>query len=104
MPLVSKLGGISDVPQKPGMSKGRAIVEATVKREKKGITSTKTHTYLLSSLYRVYAYSSTGEITCVLCEDFEIQGRYGFWGACVGNKPRGERVDRKSTRLNSSHI
>ena len=96
MPLVSKLGGISDVPQKPGMSKGRAIVEATVKREKKGITSTKTRTYLLvselSSLYRAYAYSSTGEITCVLCEDFEIRGRYGFWGACVGDKPRGERV------------
>ena len=55
MPLVSKLGGISDVPQKPGMSKGRAIVEATVKCEKKGITSTKTRIYLLvselSSLY-----------------------------------------------------
>ena len=82
MPLVSKLGGISDIPRKPGMSKGRAIVEATVKREKKGITSTKMHTYLLvselSSLYRVY-YSSTGEIMCILCEDFEIQGRYGFW-------------------------
>ena len=31
-----------------------------------------------------------GEITCVLCEDFEIRGRYGFWGACVGDKPRGE--------------
>ena len=78
------------------MSKGRAIVEAMVKHEKRGITSTKTHTYLLvselSSLYQAYAYSSTGEIMCILCEDFEIQGRYGFWGACVGDKPRGERV------------
>ena len=51
-------------------------MEATVKCEKRGITFTKTRTYLLvselSSLYQAYAYSSTGEITCVLCEDFEI--------------------------------
>ena len=49
VPLVSKLGEISDVPWKPGMSKGQAIVEATVKHEKRGITSTKTCTYLLVS-------------------------------------------------------
>ena len=49
VPLVSKLGGISDVPWKSGMSKGWAKVEATVKHEKGGISSTKTHTYLLVS-------------------------------------------------------
>ena len=58
------------------MSKGQAIVEATVKHEKRGITSIKTCTYLLvselPSLYQAYAYSLTGEIMCILCEDFEI--------------------------------
>ena len=49
VPLVSKLGAISDVPQKPGMSEGQAIVEAMVKHEKGGISFTKMHTYLLVS-------------------------------------------------------
>ena len=49
VPLVSKFGAISDVPQKPGMSEGRAIVEATVKHEKGGISFTNMHTYLLVS-------------------------------------------------------
>ena len=71
-------------------------MEATVKCEKGGIISTTMHTYLLvselPSFYWAYAHSLTGEITCVLCKDFEIQGTYGFWGGCVSNEPRGERV------------
>ena len=58
------------------MSEGRAIVEATMKHEKGGISFTKMHTYLLvselPSLYQAYAYYLTGEIMCILCEDFEI--------------------------------
>ena len=51
-------------------------MEATVKCEKRGITSTKICTYLLvselPSLYQAHAYYLTGEIMCILCEDFEI--------------------------------
>ena len=61
-PLVYKLGVGPEVERRPRMSKGRANVEATARRERSAYKSSRTHIYLLVSgiiLVQKYTYHST---------------------------------------------